>query len=69
MTYHRTTRRPIRRHRLARFAALTGGVCAIGLGSCQRLVQQNIEVLFAPEVLQNAFLLPGTLVFRLLFGR
>jgi hypothetical protein len=69
MTHPRRTRRPIGRPGLARFAALSGGVFAIGLGSCQRLIQQNIEVLFAPEVLQNAFLLPGTLVFRLLVGR
>ncbi|MCK6455441.1 MAG: hypothetical protein L6Q92_02765 [Phycisphaerae bacterium] len=41
---------------------------AIGLGSCTRVLQQNIEVLFAPEVLQTAVFLPFTWIYRVFGG-
>jgi hypothetical protein len=42
--------------------------CVFNFAGCMRLFQTNMEVLFAPQVIENAFLLPTTLVFRL-FGR
>lgn len=40
----------------------------LALAGCELPIQQNIEAIFAPQVLQNAFLLPFTFLFRV-FGR
>ncbi|MFO0974436.1 MAG: hypothetical protein U1A27_13495 [Phycisphaerae bacterium] len=51
-----------------RAGLLAGGFLAAGLGGCEQIFQQNVEAFYAPQVLQNAFLLPFTFLFRL-FGR
>lgn len=55
-------RRPDRWLRLAPLSIAT----TFAFSGCARLLQNNLEVLFAPEVLTNGFLLPFTFVFRLL---
>lgn len=54
-------------NRIVRVAAVLS-TTAFAFGGCAQLLQNNLEALFAPAVLQNGFLLPFTFIFRLLTG-
>lgn len=60
-----STRRSSRRFRW--WWLTTGSLLPVGLGGCIGTLQDEIEVLFATEVIQNALLVPQSILYNL-FG-